>query len=42
MVNLIAPYLWIVMIERVLCKDSVVIVYTVETGEKFVSLIPYN
>jgi hypothetical protein len=32
----------VVMIERVWLKDSVMLVYTIETGQRAMSLIPYN
>mgnify|MGYP001596162574 CR=1 len=37
-----APFINIVLVERYLCSDSVVVVFTLETGEKFVILTPYN
>ena len=36
------PYLRIVEIQRWVCRDSVVVVFVVETGERFVILTPFN
>lgn len=35
-------YIPVVQIERVWCKDSIVLIYTIETGQRAVCLIPYN
>lgn len=32
----------VVLIERYLCQDSVVVVYTLDTGAYWVVLTPYN
>ena len=32
----------VVQIERVWCQDSVLLIYTIETGQRAVCLIPYN
>ena len=36
------PYLQIVEIQRWVCRDSVVVVFVLETGDKFVILTPFN
>ena len=36
------PYVPIVLIERYICDDSVLVVFTLETGEWFHVLTPYN
>ena len=40
--QLLAPYIQIVEIQRWLCRDSVLVVFVLETGEKFLILTPYN
>ena len=35
-------YIPIVLIERYICDDSVIVVFTLETGEWFHVLTPYN
>ena len=36
------PYLRITEIQRWICRDSVIFVFILETGERFLILTPYN
>ena len=40
--QLCEPYLQIVEIQRWVCRDSVVVIFVLETGDKFVILTPFN
>lgn len=42
LVVLQVPYLWVTVIQRYICQDSIVIVFILEDGTFFTSLIPYN
>ena len=36
------PYLRITEIHRWICRDSVIIIYVLETGERLMSWVPFN
>ena len=40
--QLCEPYLQIVAIQRWVLRDSVVVIFVLETGDKFVILTPFN
>lgn len=42
MIQLQAPYQWIWLIERYLCQDSVLVVFTAANGTRLAVLTPYN
>ena len=40
--NLQPPYLNIIAIERYVCQDSIVVVYSAENGYRWAVLTPFN